>query len=54
MEKYTIEINSPIGWITYHSIMRPGEEKAKEVLGELQTKFPEAQFRIVKWTGIII
>ena len=51
MEKYTIEIKTKIGWIQYHSILRPGEEKAREVLKELSEKFPEAEFRIVKWTG---
>lgn len=54
MEKYTIEISTEIGWVTYHTIMRPGQEKATEVLSELQAKFTNAQFRIVKWSGEII
>jgi hypothetical protein len=51
MDKYTVEIKTSIGWTLYHSIMRPGEEKAREVLKELQEKFPEAEFRIVRWIG---
>jgi len=51
MEKYIIEIETSIGWIQYHNIMRPGEERAKIILKELQEKFPEAKFRIIRWTG---
>lgn len=51
MEKYTIEVETSIGWIQYHSIMRPGKEKAESVLKELQDKFPKAKFRIVRWVG---
>ncbi len=49
MEKYSIEIETPAGWVNYHHILRPGEAKAREVLAELQAKYPEASFRIVKW-----
>lgn len=51
MEKYTIEIETEIGWVYYHSIMRPGEERARVILKELQEKFPAAKFRIVRWAG---
>ena len=51
MERFTIEIDTQIGWATYHSIMRPGEERARVVLKELQEEFPEATFRAVKWLG---
>jgi hypothetical protein len=51
MEKYAIEIETSIGWVQYHSIMRPGEERARVILQELQEKFPDSKFRIVKWTG---
>ncbi len=51
MEKFSIEIETKIGWVNYHNIMRPGEERAQSVLEELRDKFPEASFRIVKWTG---
>jgi hypothetical protein len=51
MEKHAIEIKTVIGWVQYHGILRPGEERARSVLQELQEKFPEAEFRIVKWTG---
>lgn len=54
MEKYSIEIETDAGWVNYHSILRPGEEKAKEVLAELQVKYPNANFRIVKWLGELI
>jgi hypothetical protein len=50
-EKYAIEIETSIGWVQYHSIMRPGEERARVILQELQEKFPDAKFRIVKWMG---
>jgi hypothetical protein len=48
MDKYAIEIETAIGWVNYHTIMRPGEEKAKSVLKEIQAEFPGAKFRIVK------
>jgi hypothetical protein len=51
MEKYTIEIETSAGWIQYHSIMRPGEERSKIILQELQDKFPNSKFRIVAWEG---
>lgn len=51
MEKYSIEIETPAGWVTYHHIMRPGEERARDVFKELQEKHPDTRFRIVKWTG---
>lgn len=51
MEKFSIEIETAAGWITYHQIMRPGEDKVREVFKELQEKSPDANFRIVKWTG---
>ncbi len=51
MEKYTIEIETSAGWIQYHSIMRPGQERAKIILKELQDKFPSSKFRIVVWEG---
>lgn len=51
MEKFAIEIETPIGWTQYHSIMRPGEERARVILAELRDKFPEGKFRIVKWSG---
>jgi hypothetical protein len=54
MEKYSIEIETHAGWVTYHFIMRPGEERARDVLKELQDKFPSANFRAVKWTGEVI
>lgn len=54
MEKYAIEIETTVGWVNYHHIMRPGEPKAREVLKELQEQYPEANFRIVMWTGSFI
>lgn len=51
MEKFSIEIETSLGWVNYHSIMRPGEEKALSVLKELQDQYPTAKFRVVKWTG---
>jgi hypothetical protein len=51
MEKYTIEIETQIGWVHYHSIMRAGEERAQSILKELREKFPDAKFRIVRWEG---
>ena len=51
MEKFAIEIETSIGWVNYHFIMRPGEERAKAILAELKEKHPTANFRVVKWTG---
>lgn len=54
MEKFAIEIETTIGWVNYHSIMRPGQERAQTILAELQEKFPDAKFRVVKWTGEVV
>ncbi len=54
MEKFSIEIETSVGWVNYHSILRPGEEKAVSVLKELQDQFPKANFRVVKWTGAVL
>ena len=54
MEKFSIEIETSVGWVNYHSILRPGREKAESVLKELQGQFPNANFRIVKWTGTVL
>ncbi len=54
MEKFNIEIETNIGWVSYHQIMRPGEERAREIMKELQEKFPDANFRIIKWSGLVI
>jgi len=51
MEKFTIEVQTNIGWITYHSILRQGQEKAVSIVEELRSKFPKATFRVVKWVG---
>lgn len=51
MEKFAIEIETVIGWINYHVIMRPGKERAMAVLSELREKHPSARFRVVRWTG---
>jgi hypothetical protein len=51
MEKFAIEIETLVGWVNYHFIMRPGEQRAKEILKELQDKYPNAKFRVVKWIG---
>lgn len=51
MEKFAIEIETNIGWVQYHSIMRPGKDRAESVVQELREKFPAAKFRIIKWTG---
>jgi hypothetical protein len=51
MEKYSIEIETSLGWINYHMIMRPGLEKAMEVLAELSLQHPGSRLRIVRWTG---
>jgi len=51
MEKFSIEIETSAGWVNYHSILRPGQEKAREVCAELKNKFPTSHFRIVKWNG---
>ncbi len=54
MEKFNIEIETSAGWITYHAIMREGEERARNILVELRNQFPNSNFRIVKWNGIVI
>jgi len=54
MEKFAIEIETSVGWTNYHIIMRPGEERAKVILQELREKFPQANFRVVKWTGEVL
>jgi hypothetical protein len=54
MEKFTVEIETSSGWIVYHSIMRPGEERALATLKELQEQFPQSKFRIVKWIGTVL
>ena len=51
MEKFAIEIETVIGWVNYHVIMRPGIKRAMAVLSELREKHPEAKFRIVRWLG---
>jgi hypothetical protein len=48
MERFTTEIESPIGWVTYHSIMRPGEERARSILDELHHSSRMARLRAVK------
>ena len=54
MEKFAIEIETEIGWVNYHYIMRPGQERAQTILAELKEKYPKANFRIVKWSGSAI
>ena len=51
MEKFTIEIETSAGWITFHSIMRPGEDRARAILKELREKYPQSNLRVVKWIG---
>ena len=51
MEKFTIEIETSAGWIMLHSIMRPGQERALNILKELREKYPQSRLRVVKWTG---
>jgi hypothetical protein len=51
MEKFAIELETNIGWVTYHTILRPGEERARMVLQELVKKYPQAKFRIIQWVG---
>jgi hypothetical protein len=51
MEKFTIEIETSVGWVMLHSIMRPGEERALNILKELCEKFPQSSLRAVKWIG---
>jgi hypothetical protein len=51
MEKFTIEIETSAGWGMFHSIMRPGEERALNILKELREKYPQSNLRVVKWTG---
>jgi hypothetical protein len=54
MEKYTIEIETSAGWVLYHSILRPGKEKAASVLLELREQHPESTFRAIKWDGTVV
>ena len=54
MEKFSIEIETPAGWVNYHTILRPGGEKAQSFLKELQEQMPNANLRIVRWLGEII
>jgi hypothetical protein len=51
LEKFAIEIETVIGWMNYHVILRPGKERAMAVLLELREKHPQAKFRIVRWIG---
>ncbi|HEY7089444.1 MAG TPA: hypothetical protein VH518_15205 [Tepidisphaeraceae bacterium] len=51
MEKFAIEIETAIGWVNYHVILRPGQERATAVLAELREKHPAARFRLVRWFG---
>jgi hypothetical protein len=51
LEKFAIEIETVIGWINYHVILRPGKERAMAVLKELREKHANAKFRIVRWLG---
>ena len=52
MEKFTIEIETSAGWVMFHSIMRPGQERAINILKELREKYPQSNLRVVKWIGI--
>lgn len=54
MERFAVEIKTSIGWVTYHSIMRPGEDRARVILAELREKYPNGEFRIVRWAGTIM
>ena len=51
MEKFTIEIETSAGWVMLHSIMRPGEDRALNILKELREKYPQSNLRVVKWIG---
>jgi hypothetical protein len=51
MEKFTIEIETSAGWVMLHSIMRPGKDRALNILKELREKFPQSNLLVVKWTG---
>jgi len=51
MEKFTIEIETSAGWVMFHSIMRPGQERALTILKELREKYPQSNLRVVKWIG---
>ena len=51
MEKFAIEIETVIGWVNYHVILRPGRERAMAVLLELREKHPKGRFRVVRWVG---
>jgi hypothetical protein len=54
MEKFTIEIETSAGWVMFHSIMRPGEERARAILKELREKYSQSKLRIVRWIGTSI
>jgi hypothetical protein len=54
MERYAIEIETSAGWVQYHLILRPGEERARFVIDEVREKFPASRFRLVKWTGTAV
>ena len=51
MKEFAIEIETAIGWVNYHVILRAGRERALAVLAELKEKHPNARFRIVRWHG---
>jgi len=51
MEKFTIEIETSIGWVMFHSIRRPGQDCALTILKELREKYPQSNLRFVKWIG---
>ena len=51
VEKFAIEIQTVIGWVNYHVILRPGKERATAILAELKEKHPQAKFRVIRWTG---
>lgn len=51
MEKFTIEIETSAGWVMFHSIMRPGLERALAIIKELREKYPQSNLRVVRWMG---
>jgi len=51
MEKFTIEIETSAGWVMFHSIMRPSEDRALTILKELREKYSQSNLRVVKWIG---
>ena len=51
LEKFAIEIETVIGWVNYHVILRPGKKRAMVALAELREKHPQATFRVVRWMG---